>query len=188
LLWDLFPLAVSLAISATFIIRSVVFIGGRRFYVLFDDEAISLTYARNLAHGNGLVWMVGQPHVEGYSNFLWTLWMVAIELAGPSDRMVGLWVIMSAARRQHLSHLSDHPSTGPWVSRGCAAGWTGRGVVLRDRRLVPRGDGDEPGGRPVLGCCAMRPTCMRLGRGPHRQGTHAGGCGGTPLAGRPDPR
>ena len=57
----------------------------------------SLTYARNLARDNGLVWMVGQPHVEGYSNFLWTLWMSAIEWAGPSDRMAGLWVMTSAA-------------------------------------------------------------------------------------------
>jgi len=97
LLWDLFPVVVSLATSAAFIIRSVIFIGGQRFYVLFDDAAISLTYARNLAQGHGLVWMVGQPHVEGYSDFLWTLWMSAIEWAGPSDRMAGLWVIVSAA-------------------------------------------------------------------------------------------
>lgn len=97
LLWDLFPVIVSLATSTAFVIRSVAFIGGKRFYVLFDDAAISLTYARNLAHGHGLVWMVGQPHVEGYSNFLWTLWMAAIEWAGPSDRMAGLWVMISGA-------------------------------------------------------------------------------------------
>jgi hypothetical protein len=97
LIWDLIPVVVSLATSTAFMIRSVMFIGGKRFYVLFDDAAISLTYARNLAHGNGLVWMVGQPHVEGYSNFLWTIWMAAIEWAGPSDRMAGLWVMISAA-------------------------------------------------------------------------------------------
>lgn len=97
MVWDLIPVVVSLAWSSAFIIRSVVFIGGKRYYVLFDDAAISLTYARNLAHGNGLVWMVGQPHVEGYSNFLWTLWMAAIEWIGPSDRMAGLWVMISSA-------------------------------------------------------------------------------------------
>jgi hypothetical protein len=97
LLWDLFPVAVSLVTSTAFIIRSVMFIGGQRFYVLFDDAAISMTYARNLAQGHGLVWMVGQPHVEGYSNFLWTLWMAVIEWFGPSDRMAGLWVMISGA-------------------------------------------------------------------------------------------
>lgn len=42
LLWDLFPVVVSLVTSVAFIIRSVVFIGGQRFYVLFDDATISL--------------------------------------------------------------------------------------------------------------------------------------------------
>src|SRR6185437_4110074 len=39
---------------------------------LCDDSFISFRYARNLAHGNGLVWNVGE-RVEGYTNFLWTV-------------------------------------------------------------------------------------------------------------------
>ena len=38
-----------------------------------DDAFISLRYAFNLLHGDGLVWNPGQPPVEGYTNFLWTL-------------------------------------------------------------------------------------------------------------------
>ena len=47
---------------------------------------ISLTYGRNLARGNGLVWNAGGERVEGYTNFLWTLWMAAIHaVACPSS-------------------------------------------------------------------------------------------------------
>src|SRR5438034_8934210 len=38
-----------------------------------DDAYISFRYARNLVHGLGLVYNAGE-RVEGYSNFLWTLW------------------------------------------------------------------------------------------------------------------
>jgi hypothetical protein len=40
-----------------------------------DDAFISFVYARNLAKGNGLVWF--GERVEGYTNFLWVLWMAA---------------------------------------------------------------------------------------------------------------
>lgn len=39
---------------------------------LQDDVFISLRYAYNLAHGNGLVFNVGE-RVEGFTNFAWTL-------------------------------------------------------------------------------------------------------------------
>jgi hypothetical protein len=35
--------------------------------VLFDDAMISMRYADNLAHGQGLVWNIGE-HVEGFTN------------------------------------------------------------------------------------------------------------------------
>ena len=37
-----------------------------------DDAFISFRYARNLVEGKGLVWNPGE-HVEGYTNFLWTM-------------------------------------------------------------------------------------------------------------------
>lgn len=51
---------------------SVVAIDGRRYYGLFDDAMISMRYAWNLSHGNGLVWNPGE-RVEGFTNLLWTL-------------------------------------------------------------------------------------------------------------------
>ena len=43
---------------------------------LCDDAFISFRYAENLTHGLGLVYNAGE-RVEGYSNFLWTLWTAA---------------------------------------------------------------------------------------------------------------
>ena len=39
-----------------------------------DDAFISFRYAKNLSEGTGLVYNAGE-YVEGYSNFLWTLFL-----------------------------------------------------------------------------------------------------------------
>jgi hypothetical protein len=40
---------------------------------LKDDAFIEYRYAQNLAHGHGLVFNVGDPPVEGFTSFSWTL-------------------------------------------------------------------------------------------------------------------
>lgn len=46
-----------------------------------DDMYISLRYAKNWEHGNGLLWNIGEQPVEGYSNFLFVcLAALAIKL------------------------------------------------------------------------------------------------------------
>ena len=50
------PYAVATAWYAVFIARSSFTVRGRRTFALFDDAMISMTYARNLARGHGLVW------------------------------------------------------------------------------------------------------------------------------------
>lgn len=52
------------------------FLYGRAFYFLCDDAYITFRYARNFVLGRGLVWNPGEA-VEGYTNFLWTLFMAA---------------------------------------------------------------------------------------------------------------
>lgn len=54
-----------------------------------DDAYISFRYAENLVHGHGLVYNVGE-RVEGYSNFLWTLWCALGIALGASP---GAWSI-----------------------------------------------------------------------------------------------
>ena len=53
---------------------SVVAIDGRRYFGLFDDAMISMRYAWNFSHSQGLVWNPGE-RIEGYTNLLWTLLM-----------------------------------------------------------------------------------------------------------------
>jgi hypothetical protein len=56
-----------------------------------DDAYISFRYARNLAEGQGLVYNEGE-RVEGYSNFLWTLWVAAgLSLGFGAEGWANLW-------------------------------------------------------------------------------------------------
>ncbi len=61
----------------TILVGNSTVVNGTRYWFLFDDEMISMTYARNLANGFGLVWNQ-EERVEGYSNFLWTIIMAAV--------------------------------------------------------------------------------------------------------------
>jgi arabinofuranosyltransferase len=63
-----------------FIWKNSFMVNGQRFFSLFDDAMISMRYAKNLADGYGLRWNPGEAPVEGYTNFLWTLYMAAIHL------------------------------------------------------------------------------------------------------------
>jgi hypothetical protein len=56
---------------------------------------ISMRYGRNLASGAGLVWNAGETPVEGYTNFLWTLWMAAVHLLGLPESKVSLAMMLT---------------------------------------------------------------------------------------------
>src|SRR5512146_2324217 len=62
-----------------YILASSFVINGQHYYVLFDDAMISMRYAWNLAHGNGLVWNAGE-RVEGFTNPLWVFYMSLVHL------------------------------------------------------------------------------------------------------------
>jgi arabinofuranosyltransferase len=50
-----------------------IFMVGYVWHFTVDDAFISFRYSEHLANGFGLVWDIGQPPVEGYTNFLWVL-------------------------------------------------------------------------------------------------------------------
>jgi hypothetical protein len=59
-----------------------------------DDAFISYRYALNLVEGHGLVFNSGE-RVEGYTNFLWTLWCaVALLLKLPCEQWTMAWGIV----------------------------------------------------------------------------------------------
>ncbi len=102
-----------LAYAAAFIRHASMVIGGERYFVLMDDAMISMTYARNLAAGHGLVWYPGAAPVEGFTNPLWVLFMAAVhrlpldpaniglpvQLAGTLILAVTAWAVFLLARR-----------------------------------------------------------------------------------------
>ncbi len=62
-----------------------------RFWFVTDDAYISFRYSKNLARGLGLIFNVGEPPVEGYSNFLWVLIAAGFEYLGLS---VEFWPLL----------------------------------------------------------------------------------------------
>jgi arabinofuranosyltransferase len=71
---------------------SVVAIDGRRYFGLFDDAMISMRYAWNFSHGQGLVWNTGE-RIEGYTNLLWTLIMsIYTGLLGKSHAVLAVQI------------------------------------------------------------------------------------------------
>jgi hypothetical protein len=115
--------------AGAFIFRTSVFVESntyipesRRWYVLFDDMMISMTYAKNFANGHGLVWRPGGPRVEGYTNPGWVLYMafwhwtgiadeskisLIIQVSGLVFLLLNLFVV-----RKIAAELSDHPLVG----------------------------------------------------------------------------
>lgn len=62
-----------------------------RFDFVSDDAYISFRYSRYLAAGEGLVFNLGRPPVEGYSNFLWTVYLALFERAGLDITLGARW-------------------------------------------------------------------------------------------------
>lgn len=81
--------------ASLFIYRMSFVVHGERFFSLLDDAMISMRYAKNLANGHGLVWNPGGARVEGYTNFLWVLWMALFHLLPISASKIGLPIQLS---------------------------------------------------------------------------------------------
>src|ERR1700753_2982645 len=64
-------LALLVVAAAALVAHSLVF------NFVTDDAYISFVYSRNLADHGRLVFNLGEPPVEGYTNFLWTVLLAA---------------------------------------------------------------------------------------------------------------
>ncbi len=105
-----------------------------------DDAFISYRYAQNLSHGYGLVYNPNMPHVEGYTNFLWTLMLAAADQAKYSIPeiavvfstffavltlvLIGVWMKQQRIFNDKLSIslpmllLAAYPSLALWSATG----------------------------------------------------------------------
>jgi hypothetical protein len=119
-------LGVSLAFilwSSVYIYRSsFVAIDGNRYFTLADDAMISMRYAWNFSHGQGLVWNPGE-RIEGYSNLLMTLFMsfatwafdksnaaLFIQISGVVFLLAIAYVSMRIADHISRDQFSKHPT------------------------------------------------------------------------------
>lgn len=91
---------------------------GQRYFCLFDDAMISMTYARNLVEGYGLNWARQGEPVEGFTHPLWLVPMIGANLLPVDLRWRSLPVqlaslallalLVVAVRRLMLSWYPGH--------------------------------------------------------------------------------
>ncbi|HEX4966199.1 MAG TPA: hypothetical protein VF173_35650 [Thermoanaerobaculia bacterium] len=119
--WALWGLLLVQAVwGGWFIYRTSFVLYGRRFFCLFDDAMISMTYARNLVEGHGLNWARWGEPVEGFTHPLWTFLMVPVNALPLHLRHTSLLVqllsllclagTVVAVRRLVLDHFADERS------------------------------------------------------------------------------
>ncbi|HEY7213864.1 MAG TPA: hypothetical protein VIC28_04500, partial [Thermoanaerobaculia bacterium] len=99
-----------------FIYRTSFVVEGKRYFILFDDAMISMTYARNLVEGHGLNWARWGEPVEGFTHPLWLLLMIPVNALPIAlrDRSLLMQVLslltlaatIIAVRRLVLDHFS----------------------------------------------------------------------------------
>ena len=57
-----------------FLVIAVIFVlHALHLAAIAEDSFIGFRFAKNIADGKGLVWNIGEPPVEGYTNFLWII-------------------------------------------------------------------------------------------------------------------
>ncbi|HVJ94436.1 MAG TPA: acyltransferase [Labilithrix sp.] len=146
-LWVAFA---ALAFYAVFVFRTSLTIAGTRYFVLFEDAMISMRYARHLADGHGLVWNVGEPPIEGFTNLLWVLWMSVAHALGLSESKISLFIMLSGvaivlATGFVTAKIARKVSASPWVPVAVLAAtlfdyplvfWTLRGMEVGALALV----------------------------------------------------
>ncbi len=100
-----------------FIYRTSFVVEGKRYFTLFDDAMISMTYARNLVEGHGLNWARWGEPVEGFTHPLWMLLMIPVNAlpVALADRSLLMQILslltlagtVVAVRRLVLDHFSE---------------------------------------------------------------------------------
>src|SRR4030067_3853236 len=83
--------------AVVYIYRTSFVVNGELYFVLFDDAMISMRFAKNLAHGYGLVWNPGGERIEGYTNPLWVVFMALFHLFPIPAAKMSLFIQASGA-------------------------------------------------------------------------------------------
>jgi hypothetical protein len=89
------------AIAAVLMIATLIFVKVHiaSHLMPMEDASMLLRYSQNMARGHGIVWNVGEHHLEGATDFLY---MVTI---GVLSRLTGAGVMVVAAMLLTVSHV-----------------------------------------------------------------------------------
>ena len=90
-----FLVVIYILYAGFFIFQTSFKVDGIRYFVLFDDEMVSMRYAKNLVSGHGLVWNPGGDKVEGFTNPLWVLYMALFHLLPIAKSKISLCIQVS---------------------------------------------------------------------------------------------
>lgn len=82
--------------AACAIFIAVSRVEARRF-TLFDDAMVSMTYARTMAEGYGMIWQPGAEPVQGYTNLAWMSLMAALHRLGLDAGAASVAVMVASA-------------------------------------------------------------------------------------------
>jgi hypothetical protein len=103
-------LTANLVLILGIVIAAAYFIyNARSLWFTQDDAFISYRYAKNALEGHGLVFNIGE-RVEGYTNFLWVVWLMLCGLIGidfdPAAKALGIasgigMIILGALLARH---------------------------------------------------------------------------------------
>ncbi len=107
--------------AGIYIYRTSFVVDGVRYFVLFDDAMVSMRYAQNLAHGEGLVWNACGERVEGLTNPLWTVFMALFHLSPIPNNWISLPLQISGglffiASLYFTKKIADEINPEPFVS------------------------------------------------------------------------
>jgi arabinofuranosyltransferase len=102
---------------------------GKRYFCLFDDAMISMTYARNLVEGHGLNWARQGDPVEGFTHPLWLVPMIAANLLPVELRFRSLPVQLVSLAILALLVLAVRRLVLSWFSGERARHWIPAAVM-----------------------------------------------------------
>lgn len=82
-----------------------------------DDAYISFRYSKHLADGIGLRYNPADPPIEGYSNFLWVVYLAGARLLGGEIPVVAMWTsaVTGLALMWVLAVSLGRATAGRWV-------------------------------------------------------------------------
>lgn len=152
---------------------------------IVDDAGITFAYARNVAAGHGFVAQPGDPPVEGFTNLLWLLVLLAPMKLGVFDpvavpKLLGIGCAAGALWLVHRTALREQPRAAIWIDAAAIVTAANPGLAIW------AASGLENGLTALLVAAAYANLARALPDPTPRSALVAGGLAALLFANRPD--